>query len=76
MNKQWCFHVRNATTGEKLIGGTMTAPTMEDAAKDVVRLNNITYERTEHKYSVDHKHLYKGKEVNVHITAHPEYLKS
>lgn len=81
MKKQWVYHIKSALTGQKHIGGTMTAATMEEAAKKAIQLNQITYLKEEERSEVtglllpvNHKHIYKGKEVYVSITAHPEYL--
>lgn len=72
--------MRSALTGEKLIGGTQTAESMEEAANRVCDSNHITVETEEHKNDAGHllwvtkHHKYKDRRVYLYITAHPEYL--
>ena len=73
-NNQYCFSIRCALSGTKLIGGTQTATSMEDAARKVIASQKIVHQQDQEGLHVRHRHMYKGKEVYVYVNAHPEYL--
>lgn len=80
MNREvYCYNVRNATTGQKLIGGSQTATSMQDAARKILDRPDFKIvpanDGTENDKYPNKDILYKGTKVNLYVAVHPEYFK-
>lgn len=71
--RQYCFSLRDGLNGSKLIGGTITAETMDEAAAKAEKSCKIEYVQEGEAPYTRHRHMYNGREVFLSITAHPEY---
>jgi hypothetical protein len=69
--KPTCYHYRDATTGNKTVGGTLSnsAKTLDEAAEYVARWNDLSVELTPAGRPVL---VSKGKRVNVYLSVDPE----
>jgi len=81
-NKVYCYGIRGASNGQKLVGGTVHADSMEDASSRVLRLHKIKIEVVDsgvrydgHEWQ-DVRMTRDGKHVHVSVSVHPENFMS
>ena len=81
-NKVYCYGIRSAGTGKKLVGGTVHADSMEDAARRILRRDKIKIVVVAKGVRPDGygwqevKLTREGKEVYVSVSVHPENFMS
>lgn len=73
MNKTYCYNLRNASNGQKMVGGMLHAIDMEDAARRAAKMCKLKvvtrYAGTEfEQYDFERD----GVKVYLHVTVHPE----
>lgn len=66
----YCYHIRDANNGQKLVGGTVHADTMEEAAIRVARRDELVMETESHRVVLWRR----DRRVNLYLTIHPEYV--
>jgi hypothetical protein len=66
----FCYSLRDANTGAKLVGGTIHADTMEEAAVGAARRLQLVLEVETHRYVLWRK----DRRVYLYVTAIPEYV--
>jgi hypothetical protein len=76
MRKQFCYNVRDAITGQKIVGGTITADSMEAASAGVIRRCKIVVTKTERPLTggFDWRMERNNRQVFASVGIHPEYL--
>lgn len=68
--RQFCFNLRDALNGEKLVSGTHMGDTMEEAAVSIARSLQLVIEIESPRYVLWRK----DRRVNLHVTAIPEHV--
>lgn len=73
--KTFCYHVRSANNGQKLVGGMLHANDMEDAARRAVKAGKLTvvtrYAGSDFEQYDFHRD---GKHVYLYVSVHPENI--
>jgi type IV secretory pathway ATPase VirB11/archaellum biosynthesis ATPase len=70
----YVYTVRDAANGNKLVGGTIHADSMEGAARRAVKRCKLTIRQHVFMSFADTDFIRDGRKVYLHIGAHAEYL--
>lgn len=68
--RQFCYNLRDANNGEKLVSGTITADTMEEASVSIALRLQLVIEIETFRHVLWRK----DRRVNLHVTAIPEHV--
>lgn len=72
--KTFTYALRDATSGNKLVGGMLHADTIDGAARKAIVASKITISRRIGRIHTDTDFLRNGRKVYLSVGVHPEYF--
>jgi hypothetical protein len=73
MMKSFCYAVRDALNGSKIIGGMLHAESLDDAAGKAIRMSGLKLETTGEEPYLRHEWLRSGRKVYLSVSIHADH---